>query len=328
MISIIVPIYKAERYMRHCLDSLRNQSYSNWECILVDDGSPDESGNICDEYALKDRRFKVVHKENRGVSAARQTGIDVATGQYVIHADPDDWVEPDWLKNFADCIHRIHADIIFSDYYKDTIYNSKYVTQDLSGLSSYSIINRLINYKAWGTTWAYMVNIDFVRRNKICFLPNMSLWEDQYFTLCVLLANPKVAYIHKAGYHYNVFQNADSIVRAANLQQVESEKILVSKLGGILENRGFDITPLKYSVKARLYQTGKYKKNQIHDLYPEINKDVIKSFSLKELATEKCNIVLCIMGHEQCAELIKPLQAFIKKLNYKFDKLKRLLCRK
>ena len=92
-ISVIVPVYRAEDYLERCVESLLSQTFPDFEILLVDDGSPDHSGAICDDYARKDDRIKVFHKLNGGVSSARQYGIDHAIGEYVIHADPDDWVE-------------------------------------------------------------------------------------------------------------------------------------------------------------------------------------------------------------------------------------------
>lgn len=94
-ISIIVPIYKVERYLPECLDSILRQTFTDWECILVDDGSPDNCGKICDEYAARDPRFRVIHQKNGGVSAARNSGISNAKAQYIGFVDPDDWTEPD-----------------------------------------------------------------------------------------------------------------------------------------------------------------------------------------------------------------------------------------
>ena len=98
IISIIIPVYKAEGHLHRCVDSILAQSFTDFELLLVDDGSPDGSGKICDEYAAKDSRVKVLHKQNGGVSSARQTGIENATGEYTIHADPDDWIEPTMLE--------------------------------------------------------------------------------------------------------------------------------------------------------------------------------------------------------------------------------------
>ena len=94
LISIIIPVYNAERYLRQCLDSVVAQTYTNWECLLVDDGSKDGSGEICDEYAKKSSRFRVFHKENGGVSSARNTGIEESKGEWVYFCDADDYVYP------------------------------------------------------------------------------------------------------------------------------------------------------------------------------------------------------------------------------------------
>ena len=93
-ISVIVPIYKVEKYLKRCIDSILNQTYKNIEVILVDDGSPDNCGKICDEYLKKDKRIKVIHKENGGLSSARNAGLEIATGDYIGFVDSDDWIEP------------------------------------------------------------------------------------------------------------------------------------------------------------------------------------------------------------------------------------------
>lgn len=98
-ISIIVPVYNMEQYLRKCLDSIMTQTFKDFECWLIDDGSTDKSSAICDDYVAKDTRFHVVHKENGGLASARQCGIDHATGEYIANIDPDDWVDADYLEN-------------------------------------------------------------------------------------------------------------------------------------------------------------------------------------------------------------------------------------
>ena len=94
MITIITPVYKAEKYLHRCVDSILAQSYTNFELLLIDDGSPDNSGAICDEYAVKDSRVRVFHKENGGVSSARNAGIDAAQGEFLTFVDSDDYLSP------------------------------------------------------------------------------------------------------------------------------------------------------------------------------------------------------------------------------------------
>ena len=115
-VSVIVAVFQAVKTLRRCLDSIKNQTMTEWECLLVDDGSSDGSGKMCDEYASADARFRVIHKPNEGVAIARQTGIDSAKGDYVIFADADDWVEPDWLEKLYGKISTDEADMAICDY--------------------------------------------------------------------------------------------------------------------------------------------------------------------------------------------------------------------
>ncbi len=102
LVSIIIPVYKAEDCISRCLDSVISQSFPDWECILVDDGSPDNSGKICDDYAAKDSRIRVIHQKNAGASAARNTGMDIANGQYICFADADDYIKPEYISSMLE----------------------------------------------------------------------------------------------------------------------------------------------------------------------------------------------------------------------------------
>ena len=112
LFSIIVPVYNVERYLGDCIESVLQQSFSDWELILVDDGSKDRSAELCDEYAQRDDRIKVIHKQNEGVSVARKTGCDNARGEYLMFVDSDDWIEKDCLQGVHDVVTRYHADIV------------------------------------------------------------------------------------------------------------------------------------------------------------------------------------------------------------------------
>lgn len=116
MVSIIVPVYNAEQYLRQCVDSLLAQTYRETEIILVDDGSPDRCGAICDSYAEQDRRVRVIHQENAGVSAARNAGLSIARGEYIGFADPDDWTAPGMYGRLLECIEKYNADIAVCGY--------------------------------------------------------------------------------------------------------------------------------------------------------------------------------------------------------------------
>ncbi len=119
LVSVIVPIYRIERYLGLCIESLINQTYKNLEIILVNDGSPDRCPEICDLYASKDMRIKVVHKVNGGLVSARKAGWKVATGQYAAYVDGDDWVEPSYYEILVETAVNTNADMVCSGFTRD-----------------------------------------------------------------------------------------------------------------------------------------------------------------------------------------------------------------
>lgn len=117
LISVIVPVYKVESFLCKCVESIRNQTYTNLEIILVDDGSPDLCGEICDDYALKDQRIRVIHKENGGLSSARNAGIDVATGEFLAFVDSDDWIELDCYEKLLHLAEKYNVPLVCAGRY-------------------------------------------------------------------------------------------------------------------------------------------------------------------------------------------------------------------
>ena len=136
LVSVIVPIYKVEKYLRKCIDSILEQTYRNLEIILVDDGSPDDCGRICDEYAEKDPRIKVIHKENGGLSDARNWGIEKAAGDYIAFVDSDDWIKADMIEYLLHGISEYHADIAVCNLYYVSQY--KYTVKNYSEDKTYT----------------------------------------------------------------------------------------------------------------------------------------------------------------------------------------------
>ena len=118
LVSIIVPVYNAQTYLKRCVDSILKQDYPNFELILVDDGSADDSGQICDSYAAQDERVRVLHQENAGVSAARNRALDLATGDYIQFLDSDDWIVPEATRLLVGALERHGCDMVISDFYR------------------------------------------------------------------------------------------------------------------------------------------------------------------------------------------------------------------
>lgn len=126
-ISIIVPIYKVEKYLDECVKSIVNQTYSNIEIILVDDGSPDKCSKICDDWAMKDSRIKVVHKKNAGLAMARNTGVEVSSGEYIAFVDSDDYINADYCEKLYGVLKKNDAEIAGCRFYRNKINGDEYI---------------------------------------------------------------------------------------------------------------------------------------------------------------------------------------------------------
>ena len=151
-ISVIVPIYNMEKLMKKCLDSILAQTFQDYECLLIDDGSTDSSPAICDEYAIKDNRFKAFHKPNGGLSDARNYGLERAKGEYTIFFDPDDWVDEDCLKDMYAKALETNVDMVMCDLYYNDKYRQSYCKQEPTSLNHYDVLKDLITGKVYGFT--------------------------------------------------------------------------------------------------------------------------------------------------------------------------------
>lgn len=238
-VSVIVPIYNVERYLKKCIDSVLSQTFKEFELILVDDGSPDQCGNIIDEYARNDMRIVAIHQKNSGVSAARNAGIHAAKGEYLSFIDPDDYVDEDFLAKLMDAITESNADIACCgwDSYDETgkIKNKNCLPSGVMSRDEWishifdrprtimgSSCNKLFRRKCINTQYDAMLKIG----------------EDRMFLVQNSLRIQKAAYIHAPLYH--VFERADSATRANPVKLMEGLSVekkileLMKKEGGKL----------------------------------------------------------------------------------------------
>lgn len=200
-VSIIVPVYKAEKYIHRCIDSILAQTFTDWELLLVDDGGPDRSGEICDEYAKKDKRIRVFHKENGGVSSARNLGIDKAEGEWIAFVDSDDMLEKSYLLDFP--IEECKADLYIQGYKK--IKNGKVIEVKnlLCKENSFECIvasaedNNIINSPCFK-----LFRTSIIKDNNIRFDTQLSIGEDHLFSLQYLFCIKNIGYTHASGYYY------------------------------------------------------------------------------------------------------------------------------
>lgn len=231
-VSIIVPVYKAEAYLHRCVDSILDQTFTDFELLLIDDGSPDRSGEICDEYAQKDSRIRVIHKENGGVSSARQRGLDEAVGEYTIHADPDDWVEPNMLEELYKKAKQDDADIVICDYFNNIGTKQTICRQCPSSLEPKQVLMELFQ-QLHGSCCNKLARRVCYKQYGIEFPRGINYCED-LFTWVQFLSHKevKVAYLNKAFYHY--FDNPESITRRYQRSQYETRCKFVELLEKVL----------------------------------------------------------------------------------------------
>ncbi len=206
-ISIVVPIYNVEKYLKKCIDSIRVQTFEDFELLLVDDGSPDNCGEICDRYAKEDSRIKVIHKKNGGLSDARNAGIDIARGDYIGFIDSDDFIENDMYQTLYDLVKNADADMAVCGVYN--VYTQKTVTQ-YDGDETFVCNNEeAFNYILQGTKIPATICNKLIKReifDNIRF-PVGRLYEDAFITKEIIqvvktvavTTAPKYYYIHREG---------------------------------------------------------------------------------------------------------------------------------
>lgn len=254
-ISVIVPVYKAEKYLRKCVDSLLAQTFTDYELLLIDDGSPDRSGAICDEYAAQDSRVRVFHKANGGVSSARQTGLDNARGEYVIHADPDDWVESDMLEALYRKAKTENADMVICDFFLNTGNKQTYVDQKPSSYEPKRVLGELFRH-LHGSCWNKLIRRDLFLAYDIRFPEKMDLCEDLYVCISLLMNPIRVSYVPKAFYHYVQDANLNTLSRGKTHRTVEllsaKQKHLRQLLSGTEWESGF-LRNMAYDAYTLLY---------------------------------------------------------------------------
>ena len=224
--SVVIPVYGVEKYLDQMFDSIRRQRYENIEYIFVDDGSPDRCPEMLDSFSREDERYKVIHQKNGGVSAARNTGISHATGDYLYIIDSDDWLEDKVFSRIADVIERTGADLIYGDWIQEESSGSKemvtfpkeFTTEDPETLSILQCASNNNNQKMrvsrpefdeithlGGAPWRYFIKRSVVQENDLLYDPYvLGMADDILFTLHLYEYIKSVAYTHVVMYHYRV----------------------------------------------------------------------------------------------------------------------------
>lgn len=236
-VCIIIPIYNIERYLSECLDSVLRQSYQNLEIILIDDGSTDNSGNICDEYAAKDHRFQVIHKENGGAASAKNVGLDHVTGDYIAFLDSDDYVEVTWIEKMVSSLETADADIAECDLVKEYVNKTEPGNIEISKLGSFTCEDYLAIYlQNW--TCSLFCNKLFKAEliKEIRFRQERRCIDDEFFTYKVLSSAQKIVRIEDKLYHYRQ-RKSSAVSSEKNKKQITDDalEILIERYKWICE---------------------------------------------------------------------------------------------
>lgn len=239
IISVIVPVYNVEKYLPRCIDSILAQTFTDFELILVDDGSPDNCGAICDEYAAKDSRVRVIHKANGGVSSARNAGLDAASGEYVTFVDSDDYLPHDFISSGITTCTQKKLDIClfgFDRVDKSGTRETSRIEYELSCNSTCINENDLVellkkNYIS--SVWANFFSMKIIADTR--FNTSMNFGEDLCFMLSLLEKNARIFASKTCGYYYWV--NPDSMTNNINVEKCKSAITTYLRLYSFAERR-------------------------------------------------------------------------------------------
>jgi len=247
-ISIIVPVYKAEPYLRKCLDSIVNQTYRNLEIILVDDGSPDSCGAICDEYAAADKRIKVIHKENGGVASARNAGLELVAGDYIGWVDSDDWIEPKMFETMLDSALSQDADIVIcsrQERYPNMEFQMGWQQEtvlDKEQAIALLAEDNLVHSYLWDKLWRREL-FDGVK------IPDLKVFEDMAVMYQLFKRAGRIVCLPDIFYHYEHHEasltEAPSLKSRLDFYQVSKERYDALKR---------DLPPLAYKLSSVLVE--------------------------------------------------------------------------
>lgn len=280
-VSIIVPVYKVEKYLCKCIDSILAQTLKQFELILIDDGSPDNSPKICDEYEKKDTRIKVIHQKNAGVSAARNAGLDIAKGEYIGFVDSDDWIEPNTYEIAYNTALEKNADIVQWDFVFD--YSSGKSTEKKLGVDGFFELAKDSSY-FYGGMCHKLVAKRVIDSENIRFPLGLKYAEDRCFGIDCFLVAKNTYHIAKVLYHYCVNEQSASfsISRDTILKDVsfvyEKEKKIKNNGGGL----GWDflLYNIKRSAKLRcIFNLDKPDIKLCRSLYKEVDKRILSGFN-------------------------------------------------
>lgn len=220
-ISVTIPVYNTSKYLRRCLDSLKSQAMTDGiEFIIVDDGSTDNSREICQQYADEDSRFRVIHKENAGLATARQAGLDAARGEYVIVCDSDDWVEPEIYQRLYEKAVETGADVVVCGYFTEYSDGRSLPTQYMFEENSGIVDNEDFLMNGAISSWVKLIKKSLFDKTNAYYEPGIDLGEDALIIFKLMKGNPKIVQIKGNYYHYRRLFGQETYTNSLNMRNV------------------------------------------------------------------------------------------------------------
>mgnify|MGYP003571294127 CR=1 FL=1 len=255
-ISVIVPVYNVEKYLEKCLNSIINQTYKNLEIILVDDGSTDNSSDICDLYASKDNRIKVIHQENSGVSNAKNNGLKIATGELISFIDSDDTMEPNFFHVLYDSLIETNSDIALVGYKvvnekgklildsitKNNLKKDERVTYEGNEIIKELLLQKTINNFGW---------CKLFKKNVLCNFKEGVTYEDIVFSVQVMMKAKRVVYTNTSVYNY--LKRAKSITATISLNNLNDFALAIAERYNLIKENYNDL--MEYNIYAFFLST-------------------------------------------------------------------------
>ena len=316
LISIIVPVYKVEKYIHKCVSSIINQTYSNIEIILVDDGSPDNCAKICDEYALKDKRIKVIHQKNMGLSEARNRGIEISKGEYIGFVDSDDYIEPTMFQDLYNAIIDNDADISICNFY--VISNKRKVAKNNFKRRNFNKIEALkgvlLDKDIQSYAWNKLYKRELFENIKY---PIGKKYEDIGTTFYLFEKSNKIAYIEKPEYNY--LNREDSIVFNYNEQTIMDYTDIIIERYKYVDNKYEQLKKYNFYYLAKTLITAFNDAESLNKINNSLMKKIEELYSIVKKDIQKYGLVdNDLFSNEQKIEINKLLKnEEIKKSNNK-----------
>lgn len=294
MISIIVPVFNTEKFLERCIQSVLNQTYADIELLLIDDGSIDKSGDICDQYAAKDSRVRVFHKTNGGVSSARNLGIDNAVGDYIGFIDSDDYIDYNMLSSLYDIIIKNNADIGYCNLYMDYGENKEIYCLVPSSADWHLMLVGWIS-ETWTLCTTSLIKRNLFEENNLRFPTDLKYCEDLWMSLELRLNSKRVVSLNESLYYYNRC-NENSITTNYHEFLLNNEKKAYEAIFSSLKRKGIYDIYKKYIYWRILdmHQNWLMDKNLFDNYYTFFPESVDELWSCPKLSYKRKFMLWCI----------------------------------